>query len=370
MNRPTLEPIEGVEVMNYALDLNSLTPWLGRRIPDLDASAAPQVQLMAGGRSNLTFALTDASGHRFALRRPPLGHVMHKAHDMAREFRVLSGLRRVDFLVPDAQALCEDISVLGAPFLVMSFVEGMTLSDADDTAQLSPEQADAVSRTLIGTLSTLHRVDVEAAGLSDFGRPSGYLNRQVALWRRQWETTKTRELAEIERLAAWLSAAVGKVPTGLPWSLVHGDYRLDNTILDPELHQLRAVLDWEMSTLGDPVADLAIALVYRIEVDDGLRRSVPVGQDATTAPGFWTRNRILDEYVARTEFDIGHLQFCVALACYKLAVIMESIHFRTLAGQQRRAAAERQENMGTATEALALLGLSVIEHGAVEGLRA
>ena len=139
-------------------------------------------------------------------------------------------------------------------------------------------------------------------------------------------------------------------------------------ILDPDLRSLRAVLDWEMSTLGDPVGDLAVTLVYWTQADDGLRRSVPVAPEATSAPGFWTREGILTGYVDRTGFDVSHLQLCVALACYKLAVIMESIHFRTLAGHQRGAAAERNEDMGAATEALALLGLRVIERGALEGL--
>jgi aminoglycoside phosphotransferase (APT) family kinase protein len=353
-----------------ALELGSLSAWLADHVDGFDASAPPEASLLAGGRSNLTYALTDASGRRYALRRPPLGHVMPKAHDMAREFRVLSGLGRVGFPVPPAHVLCEDLSVIGVPFLVMGFVDGRVLAGAEDTARLTPDQADTVSQTLVRGLADLHRVDVEAAGLSEFGRPAAYVQRQIALWGRQWENTKTRDLAEIDRLAHWLQAEVAHVPDGMPWSLVHGDYRLDNVILDPHLSRLRAVLDWEMSTLGDPVADLAITLVYWTQAGDGLRTSVPVAQDATSAPGFWTRDRILDEYVHLTGLDVSHLRLCVALACYKLAVIMESIHFRTLAGQQRGAAADRQEDMGAATEALALLGLSVVELGALDGLSA
>lgn len=347
-----------------------MSAWLADHLEGFDASAPPAVSLLVGGRSNLTYALTDASGRRYAIRRPPLGHVMPRAHDMAREFRVLSGLGRVGFAVPTAHVLCEDLGVIGVPFLVMDFVDGCVLADAKDTAQLTSEQADAVSRTLVRSLADLHRVDIEAAGLADFGRPAAYVQRQVALWGRQWENTKTRDLAEIDRLAHWLQTEVTAIPDGMPWSLVHGDYRLDNVIFDPHLTRLRAVLDWEMSTLGDPVTDLAITLVYWTQVGDGLRTSVPVAQDTTSAPGFWTRDRILNEYVQLTGLDISHLNLCVALACYKLAVIMESIHFRALAGQQRGAAADRREDMGAATEALARLGLSVTELGALDGLSA
>ncbi len=350
------------------LDVDILTRWLDHSIESFDGSSPPLVRLLAGGRSNLTYALTDASGRLFALRRPPLGHVMPRAHDMAREFRVLAGLGRVGYPVPAVHVLCEDLEVLGVPFLVMDFVDGRVIADAADASSLTFEQADDVSRTLVEGLAGLHRVDVVAAGLSEFGRPGKYLERQVDLWGRQWQNTKTRELGSIDQLADWLRREVPEVSRDLPWSLVHGDYRLDNVILAPDLRGLRAVLDWEMSTLGDPISDLAVTLVYWTQERDVLRTSVPVAPGTTSAPGFWNRERILTEYIDRTGFDVSHLQLCVALACYKLAVIMESIHFRTLAGHQRGAAADRHEDMGAATEALALLGLRVIERGALEGL--
>jgi len=345
-----------------------LTPWLAEAVPDFDGSGPPECRLLAGGRSNVTYELVDASGRRFALRRPPLGHVMPKAHDMAREFRVLQGLGRVAFPVPGTHVLCEDLDVIGAPFMLMDFIDGRVIAHADDASLLTPQQADVVSGTLVGGLAALHRVDVAAAGLEEFGRPTGYLDRQVGLWSRQWGNTKTRELPELDELGRWLSQHVEDVPEGRPWSLVHGDYRLDNVILDPGLDRLRAVLDWEMSTLGDPVADLAIMLVYWTQSDDSLRTSVPVAEGVTSAPGFWTRDRIVEEYVRATGFDVDHLQVCVALACYKLAVIMESIHFRSLAGQQMGAAADGREDMGAAVDALARLGLAVAADGALAGL--
>jgi aminoglycoside phosphotransferase (APT) family kinase protein len=352
------------------LPLELLTPWLSRHVPVLDSSAPLTARLLTGGRSNLTYEIVDAAGQRFALRRPPLGHVMPRAHDMAREYRVLAGLGAVNFAVPDVHALCEDETVMGVPFMLMGFVDGRVIADSADTATLTPEQADTVSATLIAGLAALHKVDIASAGLSDFGRPEGYLQRQVALWGRQWENTKTRDMPEIEALARWLAQHVAYLPTLLPTSLVHGDYRLDNVILDPGLRSLRAVLDWEMSTLGDPVTDLAITLVYWTESGDVLRRAVPVAQDLMSGPGFWSRERVIDEYASATGFDLSHLQFAVALACYKLAVIMESIHYRSRAGHQMGATTERNEDMGAAAEGLAALGVEVMSRGALEGLRA
>lgn len=350
------------------LRLAALTRWLGANVADYDACASPSWRLLAGGRSNVTYELTDPSGRRWALRRPPLGHVLPSAHDMAREFRVLTGLTRAGFPVPHAHALCEDEAVIGATFLVMDFVDGRVIADKDDAASLGADQADLVSRTLIDGLADLHAVDVEAAGLRDFGRPEGYLTRQVTRWAEQWQRTKTRELPTLDAVGDWLAEQVTDVPADVPWSLVHGDYRLDNVILAPSLDRLTAVLDWEMSTLGDPLADLAVTLVYWTQATDGLRRDVPVAQSITTGPGFWTRERVVREYLDRTGRDADHLDLCIALACYKLAVIMESIHFRHLSGQQLGTSAERHEDMGAAVEALALLGQRVIDLGGLAGL--
>ena len=352
------------------LPLGPLGAWLSANVPALDFSIGLSARLLTGGRSNLTYELIDASGRRFALRRPPLGHVMPKAHDMAREYRVLVGLGTTDFPVPGVHALCEDPGVIGAPFLLMDFVEGRVIADSDDARPLSAEQADELSRTLVQGLAALHGVDVAAAGLADFGRPQGFLARQVTLWGNQWRVTRTRDLADVQVIAQWLRERARQQPSPAKSSLVHGDYRLDNVIVDPGLRSLRAVLDWEMSTLGDPVADLAITLVYWTEAGDGLRMTVPVAQDVTSGPGFWDRERVVAEYQTLTGADLDHLQFGVVLACYKLAVIMESIHFRSLAGQQRGAAAELGEDMGAAAEGLAAMGVEVIRRGTFEGLRA
>jgi aminoglycoside phosphotransferase (APT) family kinase protein len=194
------------------------------------------------------------------------------------------------------------------------------------------------------------------------------LQRQVKRWGEQWQITKTRELPEIETLHTWLETAITKVPESLPTSIVHGDYRIDNVILARDKSEIVAVLDWEMSTLGDPISDLAISLVYWSQTTDTLRKKIPVAEDVTSGPGFWSRQQFLDRYVSQTSLDISHLDECVALACFKLAVIMESIHHRNLSGQQLGAAAGAQSTMGEATLALTELGLAVTRQGAIEAL--
>jgi aminoglycoside phosphotransferase (APT) family kinase protein len=337
-------------------------------IAGFDASAALQTTLLAGGRSNISYKLTDASGSSWVLRRPPLGHIMPSAHDMGREFRVLSGLNSVSYPTPATRGYCEDESVIGAKFMMMDFVDGRVIESAQTASSLSAAQADEISQELVDTLARLHAVDPTAAGLDQLGKPAGYLQRQVKRWGEQWQITKTRELPEIEALHAWLETAIAKVPESLPTSIVHGDYRIDNVILARDKSEIVAVLDWEMSTLGDPISDLAISLVYWSQTTDTLRKKIPVAEDVTSGPGFWSRQQFLDRYVSQTGLDISHLDECVALACFKLAVIMESIHHRNLSGQQLGAAAGAQSTMGEATLALTELGLAVTRQGAIEAL--
>jgi len=350
------------------LRLEPLRSWMEESVPNFDASAPLQATLLAGGRSNISYKLTDASGSSWVLRRPPLGHIMPSAHDMGREFRVLSGLNKVLFPTPTTRAHCEDESVIGAKFMMMDFVDGRVIESAQTALSLSATQASEISQELVDTLARLHAVDPAAAGLDQLGKPAGYLQRQVKRWGEQWQITKTRELPEIEVLRAWLEAAIVKVPESLPTSIVHGDYRIDNVILAGDKSQIVAVLDWEMSTLGDPISDLAISLVYWSQATDTLRKKIPVAEDVTSGLGFWSRQQVLDRYVSQTGLDISHLDECVALACFKLAVIMESIHHRNLSGQQLGAAAGAQSTMGEATVALTELGLAVTRQGAIEAL--
>ena len=246
----------------------------------------------------MTYRLADQHGRSIVIRRPPLGNVLPSAHDMAREHRVLSGLGRVGYPAPAVLGLCEDESVTGCTFLVMDFVDGRIISTAEQADSLPADEADAVCGALVTALADLHRVDVEAAGLSTLGRPDGYLPRQLDRWTRQWDLTRTRDLPAMDALRTRLADLLAPLPADLPWSLVHGDYRLDNVILAPTAPEVLAVLDWEMSTLGDPLADLALSLVYWTQATDGLRHRVPVAEHLTDGPGFWDRAAIVEGYAA------------------------------------------------------------------------
>jgi aminoglycoside phosphotransferase (APT) family kinase protein len=351
-----------MDVVTEALDLDAITAWLTHA--HVDVTGPLTAHLLAGGRSNLTFRLEDASGRKLVLRRPPLGHVLPSAHDMAREHRVLSMLHAVDFPVPAPRALCEDTSITGTTFLVMDYVDGQVVATATDAGALGAPRAADVSASLVDTLVALHAIDPAIAG----GRTAeGYLQRQVARWSEQWQLTQVDPVEDVDRLAAWLTAHVPGVTMS---ALVHGDYRLDNAILDPQTGRVRAVLDWEMSTVGDPVADLAVMLVYWTQSDDGRRAHVPVAEHITSSPGFWRREQIIDAYASASGRSLDHLDFCVVLACFKLAVIMESIHMRATKGQQRGVSAGDAQALAYATQMLAAMGHEVIEQGAVAGLSA
>jgi aminoglycoside phosphotransferase (APT) family kinase protein len=350
------------------LKLVGLTHWLGNNIAGFDTSSTVNATLLAGGRSNVSYKLTDGVNNEYVLRRPPLGNIMPTAHDMGREFRVLSGLNSVSFPTPTALAHCEDESVIGAHFMVMDFVDGLVVSDANDAARLDSHQAERISQSLISTLAKLHTLNPQAAGLVNLGKPDGYLLRQASRWIGQWELTKTRQLPGILELHQWITEQLEKLPANLPWGIVHGDFRIDNVILDRNNQEILAVLDWEMSTLGDPISDLAISLVYWSEKTDTLRKNIPVAEHVTEGDGFWTREKCVQQYVEYTGFGIEHLDVCVALACFKLAVIMESIHKRNLEGLQLGAASGKDSNMGLAAESLTELGLATIELGAFGAL--
>ncbi len=348
---PAADPYPG-------LRLEQLVEYLAGGVLDIRADQPLDVQLLAGGRSNVSYRLSQGE-RSWVLRRPPLGHVMPTAHDMSREHRVLEGLTRVGFPVPRPLALCEDRSVIGAPFMLMEFVDGRVLASARDASSVTVPEAARISRGFVETLVELHAVDVTAARLSELGSPEGYLSRQVRRWTQQWERTRTRDLGGVGELGTWLTARVDRLPSGMPWAIVHGDYRLDNLVVAADGSDVLAVLDWEMSTLGDPVADLAVSLVYWSRPGETLRQRVPVATGVTDVPGFAERSELVSTYADLSGRDLSHLDVCLALACLKLAVIMESIHYRRLQGQQLGAAAVGGVDMGAATEALVDLGLAV-----------
>ena len=296
------------------LDLAALRGWLDGALPEL-ADGELSASLIAGGRSNLTYAVQDGT-NRWVLRRPPLGHVLPTAHDMGREYRVLAALRPGPVPVPTPLAACADPEVIGAPFYLMEFVDGALLRTAEDLAGLGPERATVVAHALIDVLADLHEVDPAEIGLADFGRPAGFLERQVSRWKKQLDASYTRPLPGALELHAALAESI---PSDGPPALVHGDYRLDNVLVGAD-DQIAAVLDWEMATLGDPLTDLGLFLVYWSEI---------VGTHAALPSG----DQLIARYAARRKVDLSRLDWYVAFACFKLAVISEGIHARFAAGQ-------------------------------------
>lgn len=314
-----------LDAVTAGLDLPALQGWFETSIPS--TSGELSATLMAGGKSNLTYVLTDGQS-RWVLRRPPLGPLTPTAHDMAREYKVVAALRGTGVPVAEAVALCEDSSVIGVPFAVVSYVEGRTLQDGNETAALPPMDATRCADSLIGALASLHAVPYAAVGLAEFGRPEGYLERQVRRWHGQWARVATRDLPALDALHALLSTSV---PPQAGSAIVHGDFRLDNTIVshdDPGT--ILAIVDWEMSTIGDPLADLGLMLVYWDPVSEpvlGVRHAMSANI------GFPSPREVADHYATRTGHSLDHLSFYLALGYFKLAVIAEGIHQRFLAGK-------------------------------------
>ncbi|WP_051713134.1 phosphotransferase family protein [Actinoalloteichus caeruleus] len=307
-------------------------------------------RLLTGGRSNLTYLVWDGV-RRWAVRRPPLGHVLPTAHDMGREHRVLAALTGTPVPAPVPFLLCRDPAVLGAPFFVMEFVEG-EVPNAGSLRGHGGGHARRVGGCLVDRLVELHAVDVDAVGLGDFGRPSGFLDRQLRRWARQLEGSRSRPTPELDGLRAALATAVPVSPAP---TLVHGDFRVDNAVFGPD-GTVRALLDWEMSTLGDPLTDLGMLLVYG-------RRAPLDGQDpvnARTVPGFPDEDELVARYVAGSGRDAAGLPWYVALGFLKLAVILEGIHYRH---QQGRTAGPGFEGIGDLVRPLAVAGHRALDGG-------
>jgi aminoglycoside phosphotransferase (APT) family kinase protein len=285
---------------------------------------------ISGGHSNLTYGVTDTSGRRWALRRPPLGKRLGSAHDMAREHKVVSALGPTPVPVAPVVGLCEDESVNGAPFYVMEFVEGPILRGLAE-AEAFPEKADrrAIGERVADTLVGIHAVDPDAAGLGDLGRKEDYVARQLHRWQGQWEKSKTRELPAIDAVHERLAA---RIPVQGPATIVHGDYRLDNMILTPA-GEVAAVVDWELCTLGDPLADVGLLMVYWPQRGEDGEGPIALGQPANLAPGFPTRDQLRRRYAERSGRDLSQLGFFVALGYWKLAIILEGVYARYAAGQ-------------------------------------
>jgi aminoglycoside phosphotransferase (APT) family kinase protein len=306
------------------LKLDRLRAYLDHRAPGL-ATGELRAELLLGGRSNLTYAVTDGR-RRWVLRRPPLGHVLATAHDMGREYRVLSALGPAGFPVPATVLYCPDPDVLGVPFYLMDHVDGTVHRDPGRLAALGPAVVRTLVLSLVETLARLHAMVPDRIGLADFGRPEGYNGRQVRRWKRQLDASRCREVPGLPELADRLAA---RIPAGGPGAVVHGDFRLDNVLIGPG-GEIRAVLDWEMSTLGDPLSDLALLLVYS-------GRPMQGGDGPPCAPfevpGHPGADEIAAHYARRSGRDVGDLRWYVAFAAFKLAVILEGVHYRYVHGR-------------------------------------
>ncbi|MET9381358.1 phosphotransferase family protein [Streptomyces sp. NPDC002928] len=337
------------ETTVVGVDVPALQRYFERHVPECAGSL--RVEPMHGGRSNLTYEVTDGT-HRWVLRRPPLGVLTPTAHDMDREYRVVAALGGTGVPVARAVLSCTDAEVIGAPFCVVDFVEGAVLRDGDEAAALSPADARRAAEALVDALVALHSVEASDVGLGDFGRPDGYLERQVRRWRGQWDKVATRALPELGELHDRLARALPA--SGAP-TIVHGDYRLDNTLLAPgDFGRIAAIVDWEMATLGDPLADLGMLLMYWDPTCEPVlgARHVP-----TANPGFPSGRELAERYAAKSGRDIEALAYYQALGCFKLAVIAEGIHARYLAG---KTVGTGFESVGSAVPALLRSGLELL----------
>jgi aminoglycoside phosphotransferase (APT) family kinase protein len=306
------------------VDVAPVSAWLAANI---DGAVAPfSFELIAGGHSNLTYGVTDANGTRYVLRRPPLGHVLPSAHDMGREHRIISALADTPVPVAPALGFTDDLAVNGAPFYVMGFVDGVVVRDrATAEKVLTPEVRPALAESIVDTMAAIHAVDLEAVGLADLGRHDSYIARQLKRWYGQWNSSKTRELPAVDQVHEALQA---RIPEQGPATIVHGDYRLDNCMVGPE-GAVRAVFDWEICTLGDPLADVGLLQVYWTGPTDQ-RSAWP--SPATAVPGFPDRAALLERYAEVSGRDLSAIEYYVAFAFWKLACILEGVYARYLGG--------------------------------------
>lgn len=306
------------------IDRRALDDYLDAVAPTLGPASRRRVTLLAGGRSNLTY-LIEGGDRRLVLRRPPFGTLAPTAHDMGREFLIQRALAEVGYPVARPVAFSDDPAITGTDFYLMEFVEGFVLDDVTQVPPLTPEIARTLSVRLMDSLAELHAVDLEAAGLGDLGRADGYLERQVARWTSRWDSSRTRDLPIVEDIARRLRQGRPS-PTTMP-AIVHGDFRLGNMILGPgPRHRVEAVLDWELSTLGDPLADLGFTLAHWREAGGPLLAGSP--DHVVPHAGFLTRHEMAERYLRVSGRDVGDIDYYVVLACFKTAVIFEEISAR------------------------------------------
>ncbi len=309
------------------IDQPNVSAWLDENI---DGAQGPfRFEFITGGHSNLTYKVTGADGTAFVLRRPPMGAIIASAHDMAREHRIISAVGKTSVPVPRALGLCQDEAVNGAPFYVMNFVVGVVVDNDEVAATALPDPATRgiLSESVIDVLADLHLVDPDQIGLGELGRKDSYLDRQLKRWAGQWEKTKTRELPEMDEAHRLL---LDRKPPQRYTGIVHGDYRLGNLLSSPESGTVQGVLDWELCTLGDVLADVGYIL------NNWVQPGEDVIEGATAAPtivgGFATREAMVERYSQRTGFEVGDISYYRAFQAWRLAAIVEGVLNRYLQG--------------------------------------
>jgi aminoglycoside phosphotransferase (APT) family kinase protein len=309
------------------IDAGGVEAWFADTVPGVELPLA--FELIAGGRSNLTYQVTDGAGRRYALRRPPLSHVLPTAHDMAREYRVITALGPTAVPVPVTFGLCLDETVNGRPFYVMEFVDGHIVRDAETAERdLDLSARRRAGESMADTLAALHAVDVDAVGLGDFAKRDGYIERQLRRWYQQFQNSAVPGVDTGSIITTVHDKLAADIPVQVGTAIVHGDYRLDNSVLGPD-GSVRAVLDWEICTLGDPLADLGLLMVYWTEAGD---EAAILGVTPTTVPGFPGRAEVRARYQAASGRDISRLDFYVAFGYWKLACILQGVYARYVGG--------------------------------------
>ncbi len=321
-----------------ALDWARLVAWLREQLPacavdGLDVSIEPEIAQFPGGHSNLTYVVRFGSVE-IVVRRPPFGPVPATAHDMAREYRWLAAMHRVFPLAPRPYVLCEDTRVVGAVFYAMERRRGLVIRADEPSEAANPTARRRISAAMIDALADLHAIDVEATGLSGLGKPAGFVERQVRGWSERWTRSQTTRLDEMDTLAAWLRERLPPSPSRA--SVVHGDFKLDNVMLDArDVGRIVAIFDWEMSALGDALVDLGILLAYWAPT------APPEQRDALTTvtnrPGYFTHDEIVERYAARSGRDVSNVRYYEVFALFKIAVVIQQIYYRYVNGQTQDA---------------------------------
>ncbi|MDG6399423.1 phosphotransferase family protein [Pseudomonas quasicaspiana] len=311
------------------LDAALIDPYLKAQIPGLEG--IPHISQFPGGASNLTYLL-QYPDQEFVLRRPPFGHKARSAHDMGREFRIINQLKDAFPYCPKAYLHCVDESVIGSEFYVMERIKGIILrSDLPADLNLDASQTQTLCKSFVDRLVELHRVDYQACGLGDLGKPEGYVERQIRGWTDRYDSARTPDAPEWTQVKAWLS---DKMPADHPVpAIVHNDYRFDNVLLDPaNPMQIIGVLDWEMTTLGDPLMDLGNTLAYWIQADDPAPVQL-MRRQPSHAPGMLTRQQFVDYYAERSGIRIDNFDFYYTYGLFRLAGIVQQIYYRFFHGQ-------------------------------------